>query len=184
MTAMLDADAQLTAASSDRELPKPYRLKSYTHLLRFPEITDAAPGASGRSVDAIIVPTVRSPEQLRSAVRLAAEAGCQLIVLYTESFPAELSSVLDEMQPGLATVLAVGSGVTHPLLDLAAGLPQTAVSSSALDISRKRNLGLLIGRACGWTSMLFLDDDIRKVNGESSGQRLSCSMNIQSSDFR
>ena len=166
MTAMLDADAQLTAASSDRELPKPYRLKSYTHLLRFPEITDAAPGASGRSVDAIIVPTVRSPEQLRSAVRLAAEAGCQLIVLYTESFPAELSSVLDEMQPGLATVLAVGSGVTHPLLDLAAGLPQTAVSSSALDISRKRNLGLLIGRACGWTSMLFLDDDIRKVNGE------------------
>ena len=40
------------------------------------------------------------------------------------------------------------------------------MSSCALDISRKRNLGLLIGRACGWTRMLFLDDDIRKVSAE------------------
>ena len=33
-----------------------------------------------------------------------------------------------------------------------------------LDISRKRNLGLLIGRVCRWTCMLFLDDDISKLN--------------------
>lgn len=166
MTGALGADARLTRAKSDGELPKPFRIKSYSHLLRFPEITDAAPGATGRSIDAIIVPTVRSPEQLRTAVRLAAEAGCQLIALYTDAFPAELSSVLDEMRPGMATALAVGSGIAHRLLDLAAGLPQTVVSSCALDISRKRNLGLLIGRACGWTRMLFLDDDIRKVSGE------------------
>jgi hypothetical protein len=166
VTAMLDADAQLTAASGDRELPKPFRLKSFIHLLRFPEITYAAPGASSRSVDAIIVPTIRSPEQLRSAVRLAAEAQCQLIALYTNEFPAELSSVLEEVRPGMATALTVGSGIVHRLLDLAADLPQTVVSSCALDISRKRNLGLLIGRACGWTRMLFLDDDIRKVSAE------------------
>lgn len=166
MTATLEADAKLTEAKSDGELPKPFRIKSYSHLLHFPEITDAAPDTTGRSVDAIIVPTIRSAEQLRSAVRLAAEAGCQLIALYTENFPAELPSVLGEMQQGMATALALGSGVAHRLLDLAAGLPQTVVSSAALDISRKRNLGLLIGRACGWTRMLFLDDDIRKVNGE------------------
>ncbi len=165
MTATLEADARLTRAKSDGELPKPFQLKSYAHLLRIPEITDAAPGATGRSVDAIIVPTVRSPEQLRTAVRLAAEAGCQLIALYTDAFPAELSSVLDEVRPGMATALAVGSGIGHRLLDLAAGLPQTVVSSCALDISRKRNLGLLIGRACGWTRMLFLDDDIRRISG-------------------
>ena len=141
-------------------------LSRYTHLLRVPQLTDTTPGPSSRSVDAIIVPTVRSPEQLRSAVRLAAEAGCQLIALYTDAFPTELSSVLDEMRPGMATALAVGSSIGHRLLDLAASLPQTVVSSCALDISRKRNLGLLIGRACGWTRMLFLDDDIRKVNGE------------------
>ncbi len=40
------------------------------------------------------------------------------------------------------------------------------MSPAALDISRKRNLGLLIGRVCGWTRMLFLDDDIRKLNME------------------
>ena len=118
------------------------------------------------SVDAIIVPTIRSPEQLRSAVRLAAEARCQLIALYTDAFPTELSSVLDEMRPGMATALAVGSGIVHRLLDLAAGLPQTVVSSCALDISRKRNLGLLIGRACGWTRMLFLTMTSGKVSGE------------------
>ena len=50
------------------------------------------------------------------------------------------------------------------MLDLGASLPQGRVSPAALDISRKRNLGLLIGRACGWTRMLFLDDDIRKLN--------------------
>ena len=166
MTATLEVDARLTGGRSDGELPKPFRIKSYTHLLRFPEITAAAPGATGRSVDAIIVPTVRAPEQLRLAVRLAADAGCQLIALYTDAFPAEMSSVLDEMRPGMATALAVSSGIGHRLLDLAASLPQTVVSSCALDISRKRNLGLLIGRACGWTRMLFLDDDIRKVSGE------------------
>lgn len=166
MTATVEADARLTRAKSGGELPKPFQLKSYAHLLRFPEITEATPDVTDRRIDAIIVPTVRSPEQLRTAVRLAAEAGCQLITLYTDAFPAELSSVLDEMRPGMATALAVGSGIVHRLLDLAAGLPQTVVSSCALDISRKRNLGLLIGRACGWTSMLFLDDDIRKVSGE------------------
>jgi hypothetical protein len=166
VTATLEAYARLTRAKSDGELPKPFQLKSYAHLLRFPEITEATPDVTDRSIDAIIVPTVRSPEQLRSAVRLATEAGCQLVTLYTNAFPAELSSVLDEMRPGMATALAVGSGIGHRLLDLAASLPQTVVSSCALDISRKRNLGLLIGRACGWTRMLFLDDDIRKVSAE------------------
>lgn len=166
MTATLKTDEQRAGAKCDGELPKPFQIKSYSHLLRFPETTDAGPGATGRSVDAIIVPTVRSPEQLRSAVRLAADAGCQLVALYTDTFPDGLSSVLDEMRPGMAMALAVGSGIVHRMLDLAAGLPQTVVSSCALDISRKRNLGILIGRACGWTRMLFLDDDIRKVSGE------------------
>ncbi len=166
MTATRQAAAQLTRTQGGGELPKLFPIKSYTHLLRFPGTTAANPDASDRSVDAIIVPTVRSPEQLRSAVRLAADVGCQLIALYTDNFPAELSSVLGEMQQGMATALAVSSGVTHRLLDLAASLPQTVVSSCARDISRKRNLGLLIGRACGWTRILFLDDDIRKLNEE------------------
>ena len=166
MTATLENDTQLTRVKVSEALPKPFPIKSYDHLLRFPEISAATPGISGRSVDAIIVPTVRSAEQLRSAVRLATDAGCQLVALYTDTFPAELSSVLAETQAGMATALALTASTAHRLLDLTAGLPQTVVSACALDISRKRNLGLLIGRACGWTRMLFLDDDIRKVNEE------------------
>jgi len=61
-------------------------------------------------------------------------------------------------------VLTVSPGTQDRLLDLGASLPQSLVSPAALDISRKRNLGLLIGRACGWTRLLFLDDDICKLN--------------------
>jgi len=63
-------------------------------------------------------------------------------------------------------MLALPHSLRHDLLDLAADLRNSLVSSCALDISRKRNLGLLIGRACGWTRMLFLDDDIRRLNIE------------------
>ena len=115
-------------------------------------------------VDAIVVPTFRSAEDLRPAALLAAKARCHLIAIYTDSPPAGLSDVLDGLRPGQVTLLTVRSGTQDHLLDLGASLPQNHVSPAALDISRKRNLGLLIGRVCGWTRMLFLDDDIRKLN--------------------
>jgi hypothetical protein len=72
--------------------------------------------------------------------------------------------VLDGLPLGRVTLLTVGSDTTNDLLDLGASLPQSLRSSCAIDISRKRNLGLLIGHVCGWTRMLFLDDDIRRLN--------------------
>jgi hypothetical protein len=157
------------ASVIDTEPWRPFQAESYIRLLKFP----AAP-ASSRSgaraptlpaVDAIVVPTIRSAENLRSAVQLAVETRCELIPLYTESFPRELSSVL--AHPRLSTTpLALPYKMKHELLDLAARLPQKVVSSSARDISRKRNLGLLIGRMCGWTRMLFLDDDICMINAK------------------
>ena len=72
---------------------------------------------------------------------------------------------MGELRQGAAIPLALRSELRNShLLDLGAALPQSLVSSAALDISRKRNLGLLIGRMRGWTRMLFLDDDIRKLN--------------------
>jgi hypothetical protein len=50
------------------------------------------------------------------------------------------------------------------MIDLGLSLPQSRRAPAAVDISRKRNLGVLIGRVCGWTRMLFLDDDIRKLH--------------------
>ena len=61
-------------------------------------------------------------------------------------------------------MLTVRTDTKDRLLDLGASLPQTLVSPQALDISRKRNLGLLIGHVCGWQRMLFLDDTTRKLS--------------------
>lgn len=171
MIATLEDNAESRDADCDGEPPKPFEARSYLDLLKFPQIpvsTQNSPSGTRDVnvpvVDAIIIPTIRSPEQVSSAVELASRARCQLVTLYTDNFPAGLSSVLGGLKRGAATPLALRHGLKHHLLDLAADLPQSLVSSSALDISRKRNLGLLLGRACGWTRMLFLDDDIRKLN--------------------
>ena len=156
---------------SGGEPPRPFQVESYAGLLRSPAIPNCArnatagsPGTARPVIDAIIVPTIRSPDHLASVVELARSARCQLVVLYTHDVPRDVSSVLARLSPDRVTVLALRSGATHHLLDLATDLPQSQVSAAALDISRKRNLGLLIGRACGWKSMLFLDDDIRSLS--------------------
>jgi hypothetical protein len=167
VTPTVEINGERQEAESAEEPPRPFHLQSYSHLLQFPVIPAGARDASRPVVDAIVVPTVRSPKQLDLAAELALRARCQLVTLYTDDFPADLSSVLGLLQRrGLATPLALRSKGVHYLLDLAAELPQSLRSSCALDISRKRNLGLLIGRACGWERMLFLDDDIRRVNVE------------------
>ncbi len=174
MTVTIPDNAESRDSESDREPPRPFHLGSYAHLLQIAPVLAGAEAESGARaheahdagvvIDAIIVPTIRKVEELRSAVRLAKQLRCQLIALYTDKFPDGLSQALAEAKPGRATALALRSGAGHRLLDLASTIPQTRVSNCALDISRKRNLGLLIGRACGWTRILFLDDDIRRLN--------------------
>jgi hypothetical protein len=167
----MKARAALREPESDGELPGPFEAQSYDDLLQFPNVP--ASGISTPSgkrdvteplVDAIVVPTIRPAEHLRSAVQFAADTRCHLILVYTDHPPNGLSKVLAGLRPGQVTLLTVRSGSQDRLLDLGASLPQSMVSPAALDISRKRNLGLLIGRVCGWQRMLFLDDDIRKLN--------------------
>jgi hypothetical protein len=165
------ASAELREPESDGDLPGPFQIQSYDDLLQFPDISvSTIHTPSGKRavteplVDAIVVPTIRSAEHLGPAVRFAADSRCHLIVVCTDERPTGLSAVLDGLRPGQVTLLTVRSGTKHPLLDLGASLPQSLIAPAALDISRKRNLGLLIGRVCGWTRMLFLDDDIRKLH--------------------
>jgi hypothetical protein len=153
---------------------RPFEISSYLDLLQLPRIpTSRKDIPSGKRnistpiVDAIIVPTFRSAEQVKSAVDLASQARCDLLLLYTDDFPPELHTVLEGLEQGRAIPLALRSGQRNPhLLDLGADLPQSFASAAALDISRKRNLGVLIGRMRGWTRMLLLDDDIRKLTIE------------------
>jgi hypothetical protein len=167
----MKTSTELHDIESGEETPRPFQIQSYEDLLRFPDIPVSNLNTpSGKRavteplVDAIIVPTIRSEEHLRPAVQLAAHARCHLIAVYTDNPPSGLSDVLDGIRPGQVTLLTVRTGTKDRLLDVGAALPQGRVSNAALDISRKRNLGLLIGRVCGWTRMLFLDDDIRKLS--------------------
>jgi len=167
----MKTSTELCDAERDGELQEPFQIQSYEDLLQFPKTAvsaiDTPSGKRGIAepiVDAIVVPTNRSAEHLCSAIKLAAAARCHLIAVYTDSPPAELSTVLVGLRPGQVTLLTVRKGAKDRLLDLGASLPQGVISPNALDISRKRNLGLLIGRVCGWTRMLFLDDDIRKLS--------------------
>ncbi len=187
MTATLDDNSQQCETGSGTKSSGPFDRGSYPHLLRFPPLRPDPQGSRVRGVtgysgtgtastviDAIVVPTIRSAEQLRAAVKLAVDARCQLVTLHSHKFPTGLASVLGKLGRGVATPLALRSSAAHHLLDLAAGLPQVVHSPSASDISRKRNLALLVGRACGWSRMLFLDDDIRwldvdKLSAASAG---------------
>jgi hypothetical protein len=167
-------NAESRSLESNGEPSRPFHLELYAHLLKTaPQPTGTGTESSARThgvphagtvIDAIIVPTIRSAEQLRPAIRLAKQLRCQLIALYTDKFPDKLTQALAELRPGQATMLALRPGAGHRLLDLASAIPQSNISACAADISRKRNLGLLIGRSCGWTRMLFLDDDIRRLN--------------------
>jgi hypothetical protein len=167
----MKTSAELYEAESGGELPRPFEIQSYDDLLQFPDIPESAIDTpSGNRaiteplVDAIVVPTIRTAEHLHSAVKLAAYGRCHLIAVYTNRPPAGLSAILDRFPSARVTVLTVRREASHRQLDLGASLPQSRLSPAALDIGRKRNLGLLIGRVCGWTRMLFLDDDIRKLN--------------------
>jgi len=164
VTATTKDKAESCAADGSGEPPRPFQSELYPKLLRRLRPDQGNAGASQSVIDAIIVPTIRSAEQLRSAVKLAADSRSHLVTLHTDRFPSGLTSVLGKLGRGAVTPLALRSGAKHTLLDLAANLPQTLGSPSALDISRKRNLGLLISRACGWTRVLLLDDDIQWLN--------------------
>ena len=109
MTATLEDNVQLRETGSDAGPPRPFQLGSYPHLLRFPALRPASQGSGkgadiqgikGRAdavIDAIIVPTIRSAEQLRSAVKLAGDARCQLVTLHSHRFPDGLASAWESL---------------------------------------------------------------------------------------
>jgi hypothetical protein len=175
VTHTMPDSAESCDVEGDGEPPRLFHLESYAHLLKTMPPSPGTGTVSGArahrtssndaAIDAIVVPTIRSAEQLGPAVRLAKQLRCQLIALYTKTCPDGLSEILAQVQPGPATALAIRPGAAR-LLDVGSAIPPDPVSSAAIDISRKRNLGLMIGHACGWTRMLFLDDDIRSLSSE------------------
>jgi hypothetical protein len=107
----------------------------------------------------VVVPTNRPISSLRSAVALAGDLGCPIVVLCSGESRALATEALFRTETGAAVTVA--STPRHSMLALRT---QRLLASSAepyLDTSNKRNVGLLLGRMLGWQRVLFLDDDIR-----------------------
>ena len=129
--------------------------------------TSAKP--SPGSLDAIIVPASRSAVNLDHAVTLARALRCQLVVLCSHNArAAEVNELLALRNFTQAVVIDLPAGYTHPKLDFTTsklvGLDLPGRVNPNVDLSTKRNLGLLLARMLGWERIFFMDDDIRDLD--------------------
>ncbi|MFI7616866.1 hypothetical protein ACIBP6_37125 [Nonomuraea terrae] len=142
---------------------------SHRHLIDVH--TDVLPDLErSGGVDAVVVPTIRPPEQLRHAIELASALDCVLVTLHSQKSDPRLAR--DMMPPGLRFIaIGVDDPAQLDLPDFATtALLRATPLACATDLSAKRNTGLLLARLMGWRRILFLDDDI-EVGGPEDVRR-------------
>lgn len=174
-----------------RRSTPPTSLPSHRHLLGTLDVERWS--ARGTAPSAIVVPTARAARQPRSglsfAARLAAAAGCPLVVLVSKEAaePAALRRLREQVTPSdrppadtlvLRVSDAASPLTTFPVDDLrvsvefrrGGNVPGSVVPVN--DVGRKRNLAVALARAMGWRSLLLLDDDVFvSENGEGEVRR-------------
>jgi len=122
------------------------------------------PGTRDRlrvKIDAIIVPTVRHPANLRDAAELAIALNCPLVTLHSGKWTS--AAVAARRLPSQADLIAIDVRNRTSLR-----LPEFTTSSiltgtrfdRPTDTSPKRNIGLMLCHMLGWKHVVFLDDDI------------------------
>jgi hypothetical protein len=145
-------------------VPASLHIGSHTDLLQPRQATARPPASPAVSLDAIIVPTNRSARDLIWAARLATALQCRLIAIYTDECPTDIKAVLDGQQPDRLTTIGLPEDYRPGVLNFLTHRHPQGVSPAHLDISRKRNLGLLLAKLCAWHRVLFLDDDIYDID--------------------
>jgi len=112
-------------------------------------------------VDAIIVPTVRHPANLRDAAELAIALNCPLVTLHSGKWTS--AAVAAWRLPAKADLIAIDvrnrASLRLPEFATARVLFGTKFDRPT-DTSTKRNLGLMLCHMLGWKHVVFLDDDI------------------------
>ena len=63
----------------------------------------------------------------------------------------------------------------HPEVDIA--------RSCHVDIARKRNVGLVLARLCGWRTIMYLDDDIRGMTANAVSRAADLTAGFQAAGF-
>jgi hypothetical protein len=116
--------------------------------------------------DAILVPTYRPVTRLRSCIRLARRTGIPLIVVCSRAVSRK--EVIARAARANVEAFAFDLPAGNPLgIDFATSEDEELSAASpgwTRDLSMKRNLGLVLARLLGWERLMFLDDDIYRVN--------------------
>lgn len=118
-----------------------------------------------RTPDAIVVSASRPVVNLLPALRLGAAIDVPVVVMCSRAARADSAASL--AADNGARCVAVDVSLHHPWIRVpdfeTAGFRQARIGSHG-DLSRKRNMGLMLGRLAGWRTMLFLDDDISSLS--------------------
>jgi hypothetical protein len=115
----------------------------------------------GARLDGIVVPAARSAEHLEPALQLGAALGVPVVLMCSHNVrPRAVAAVAGEVPGAEWRAVDIHPGLRSRLPELHTSGFMAAVVGTRGDLSLKRNLGLLIGRAAGWRTLLFLDDDI------------------------
>jgi hypothetical protein len=158
--ARLQAAPWVTGAGGHRLLPAAQtdsHHASHRGLLNRP----AAEDRRRVKPDAIIVPTVRHPMNLKDAADLAVALGCPLVTLHSGRWTSAAEAA--RRLPSNADRIAIDVPDRSKLQ-----LPESATSrvlsgtrfDRPTDTSSKRNIGLMLCHMLGWKHVVFLDDDI------------------------
>jgi hypothetical protein len=115
--------------------------------------------STGARVDGVVVPSIRPPVFLAHARSLASAWDCPLLIL--RSAESEWPVDAAHRRPARPVTVAVPRGCQLPAAEFRTSRHRDAVTPRDVDVSTKRNIGLLVARLLGWRRVLFLDDDTR-----------------------
>ena len=158
----------LTAPAKSRiampvEIPITAPIETDYHHASHRALLEKPPAQNRRRVtpDAIIVPTVRHPANLRDAAELAIALDCPLVTLHSGKWTS--AAVAARRLPPQTDLIAIdvpaGARLRLPDFQTARVLASTRFHRPS-DTSPKRNLGLMLCHMLGWKHIVFLDDDI------------------------
>ena len=125
--------------------------------------------AHKHEIDAIIVPTARTPAYLDEAADLASKLSCALVTLHSKRWTSAAGAA-QRLRPRrnvdlIAIDIPDPAHLWLPRWETSRLLAGTIFERQS-DISAKRNAGLVLSRMLGWSRIMFLDDDITGLNPE------------------
>jgi hypothetical protein len=118
-------------------------------------------GSAVSRLDGVVVPSKRVHGHLDYAASLAHEWDCPLLVLADAAGPRW--NGITARNRGRTVTVAVPPLQSTPQFEFATNQHPVAISPRDLEVSAKRNVGLLLARLLGWRTILFLDDDARSL---------------------